>query len=82
MAEVTLRYYAGMVDRVGAEEETVMAPATLAEVQEVIVARHGETIRPALAACSFLAEGRVLTDPETPLGGVELLEVLPPFAGG
>lgn len=82
MAEVAVRYYAGMVDRAGVEEETFAGPMTLGELQQYIVTRHGEAIRLPLSACSFLVNGRALTEPTTTLENSDHVEVLPPFAGG
>lgn len=83
---VHVRYYAGMVDRVGLETETYLDASTLGSLAEMIVARHGQDVAEALRACSFLVGGVPLRGAEevlTPSEDGEIrVEILPPFAGG
>lgn len=81
MAEVRVRYYAGMVDRAGTEEETFTDVETLTDLKEAVIARHGDQITSPLSACSLLVDGQVVSDSDLPVRGLRV-EVLPPFAGG
>lgn len=81
MNQVEVKYYAGIADRIGRSEETYEGAATAAELVEQIVARHGESVRPSLAACSFLSTDGRLEGQDRITGGLNV-DVLPPFAGG
>lgn len=76
---VTVRYWAGARAAAGVDTEEVSA-GLLSEVSSRLV-----EVRPALSEvlprCTLLVDG-VRSGPETPLAGGELVEVLPPFAGG
>ncbi|MBD8078704.1 MoaD/ThiS family protein [Cellulosimicrobium arenosum] len=76
----TVRYFAGARDAAGVETETVVA-ATVGALYAEVVTRH-----PALAGvlprCSLLVGGVRAADDATPVGSDELVDVLPPFAGG
>lgn len=81
MTEINVTYYAGMVDRAGLETERYGSVSTLEDLTKAIATRHGEEIVKPLSSCSFLVNGRVITDPGAQLPGTSV-EVLPPFAGG
>ena len=74
-----VRYFAAAHEATGLEEET-RAEATLGDLRSAIAAEH-----PALAAflprCAVLVGGARVDD-DTPLADDELIDVLPPFAGG
>ncbi len=79
MADVTVRYWAGARAAAGRADEQVAAAST-DELVAVITART-----PALAAVvpvsSLLVDGLVVRD-DRPLADGQVVEVLPPFAGG
>ena len=76
---VTVRFFAGARDAVGAPAEQVAA-RTVGELRRVLVDRH-----PALAGvlprCSLLTGG-VRRDDDHVLADGVTVDVLPPFAGG
>ncbi|WP_308222585.1 MoaD/ThiS family protein [Frankia sp. AgB32] len=81
---VTVRYWAAARDAAGVTEETVGA-ATLAELFEVVAARHGGALPALLRRCSYLVDDQPTgrRDPaEVVLRDGATIEVLPPFAGG
>lgn len=80
----TLRYWAAARAAAGTAEEQTSA-ATLAEAlllaRSVRDDRFGEVLR----VCSFVVDGAPVGNrdhAEVRLGGGELVDVLPPFAGG
>lgn len=79
MADVTVRYWAGARSAAGRGEEAVAASST-DELVTVLTAR-----RPALAGVlpvsSLLVDGLVVRE-DRPLADGQVVEVLPPFAGG
>ena len=82
MAElaVLVRYYAGARSAAGVTEESCSARS----VDELVIAlaeRHPGKLAQVLAASSLLRDGQVLTA-STALSDGDLVEVLPPFAGG
>ncbi len=90
MTTVETTYYAGAADRLGTVTEVYEGVDTAEGLLERIVDRHGEDVRPTLAACAFLtAAGRVEGEDQLRLGGdadevggALKVDVLPPFAGG
>jgi molybdopterin synthase sulfur carrier subunit len=81
---VQVRYFAGARAAAGVDAETVQVPAgaTVADVLDLLGARHGERLARVLIAASFLVDGVAVRDKSMALSdGVEL-DVLPPFAGG
>ncbi|MBV8542464.1 MAG: MoaD/ThiS family protein [Pseudonocardiales bacterium] len=81
---VTVRYFAAARAAAGLPSENVDIGdgATVADALDAVAARHGETLRKVLAACSFLLDSVVVRDRATPLRPGAELDVLPPFAGG
>ncbi len=82
----TVRYWAVARAAAGIAQGQVLA-ATVAEALELVRARHHDRFTQVLAVCSLLVDG----DPVGPRepgsvsfggGGGELLDCLPPFAGG
>ena len=81
---VTVRYWAGAKAAAGVAEETVVA-STLAAVLNLVQQNRDAAFARVLAACSFVVS-------ETPVGAAspdsvklsdgDVVEVLPPFAGG
>ena len=83
---VTVRYFASVAAATGRDEEELelavrAAEATVGDVVSAVIEAHPEVER-LVALCSVLAGGRVLTDPHEPLGDAQVVDVLPPFAGG
>lgn len=80
---VTVRYFAAAAAGAGREEEVLALPpgATVADVTGAVLDAHPGLER-LLALCSVLAGGRLLRDPAEPLGDADVVDVLPPFAGG
>jgi molybdopterin converting factor small subunit len=87
---ITVRYYAAACAAAGVESETLELPdgATLAGALEAAraVDRSPEPGSPPLAdvlsRCSYLVNEVAAKDPHRPLAHGDLLDVLPPFAGG
>jgi sulfur-carrier protein len=71
---VTLRFFAAARAEVGA--------ASLSREAGSIDSLLAEFGSPVLDRCSFLVNGIATTDRVTPLGDGDVLDVLPPFAGG
>ena len=79
VAEVSVRYWAGARAAAGVDEEPLVAAST-ADVVAALRARGGELAR-VVALSSLLVDGQVVRD-RVPLNDGQVVEVLPPFAGG
>nr|WP_138443853.1 MoaD/ThiS family protein [Sinomonas susongensis] len=87
---MTLRYYAAASAAAGVESEALEVPdgATLARVLEAAraVVRSPGGDAPVLAdvlrRCSYLVNEVAAKDPQRRLAEGDLVDVLPPFAGG
>ena len=79
VAEVSVRYWAGARAAAGVDEEPLVAAST-ADVVDTLTARGGELAR-VVALSSLLVDGQVVRD-RLPLTDGQVVEVLPPFAGG
>lgn len=81
---VTVRYWAGARAAAGCSEEQVRA-TSLADAVATLSAQHGARLAQVLGVCSFVvnehAVGRGDRVEITFVDG-DVLEVLPPFAGG
>ncbi len=80
MVTGTIRYWAAARAAAGTAEEPY-AGTTLGEVVAVAGERHGADLVRVLSACSFLVSG-VRAAAETRLAEGDVIDVLPPFAGG
>ncbi|WP_346620633.1 MoaD/ThiS family protein [Blastococcus montanus] len=78
---VTVRYFAGARAAAGVGTEARDA-GSLDELVGQIVADHGEKLERVLAACSFLVDGTQTRDRAARLSPGQVVDVLPPFAGG
>lgn len=80
---VTVRYFAGARAAAGTSEESVAlsGEATVADLLEALVDRHGDQLARVLVACTFLVD-EIAGGPERPLRDGTRVDVLPPFAGG
>jgi sulfur-carrier protein len=79
LAEVNVRYWAGARAAAGVDEEPLVAAST-ADVVAELTARGGELAH-VVALSSLLVDGQVVRD-RVPLADGQVVEVLPPFAGG
>jgi len=80
----TVRYWAAARAAAGTRSDDVDA-ATLADALATVRGRHDDRLAAVLAVCSFVLDGEpvgVRDHAQVPLSGVELVDVLPPFAGG
>ena len=79
MAQVSVRYWAGARAAAGTDEERLLAGST-DDVVAALTGRGGELAR-VVALSSLLVDGRVVRD-SVGLTDGQVVEVLPPFAGG
>ena len=81
---ITVRYWAGARAAAGVTEEQVDA-STLAEALAQVTQSHGPKLAKVLAVCSFVVSDQPVgrTEPAAvTLTSGDVVEVLPPFAGG
>ena len=76
---IATRLFAAAAEAVGANETTVTAP-TVAALRAALSARGPEAPR-VIAQCAILRNGERLGDDSALIEG-DLVDVLPPFAGG
>lgn len=83
MPHFTVRYFAAAADAALCEAETWELPAgsTVGELRDELIERYGGPMDRVLQSGSFLVDGRVQRDGNTPLAG-SMIDVLPAFAGG
>lgn len=74
-----VRYFAAAADAAGTDAEE-RSESTLASLRAALVQEHPE-LTDILPRCAVMVDG-VRTDGDRPLDDVELVDVLPPFAGG
>ena len=79
MAQVTVRYWAGAREAAGLDEEAVAADRLGDLVQQL--AHRSPALAQVLSLSSLLVDGLV-SPPSRALADGEVVEVLPPFAGG
>jgi molybdopterin synthase sulfur carrier subunit len=81
--QLTVRYFAAARAAAGAETETlrVASGTTVASLVEGLGARGSELAR-VLRRCSFLCDGFAVRDEAAELTNGQIIDVLPPFAGG
>jgi molybdopterin synthase sulfur carrier subunit len=80
----TVRYWAAARAAAGTSCDDVDA-ATLAAALDDVRSRHGERLSTVLSVCAFVVDGEPVGARDhaaVPLAGAELVDVLPPFAGG
>lgn len=78
---ILVRLFAAAEAAAGTDTEEVEA-ATLGELKDILVARHGEGLEAVLGRCSMLVDGRAGLPDDHDLTGARGVDVLPPFAGG
>ncbi|MGV0625977.1 MoaD/ThiS family protein [Mycolicibacter minnesotensis] len=81
--QVTVRYFAAAKAAAGVESESVSVPpgAGLATLTTALAGRD-ERLAAVLSRCSYLRDGIAVRDHAAPLRPGEVVDVLPPFAGG
>lgn len=84
---VGVRYFAAARAAAGTTEETldIRCPPTGCTVGDVLAeaaGRHGASLSSVLRRCSFLLDERAVHGHQTPIRDGQVLDVLPPFAGG
>ena len=94
---VTVRYFAAARAAAGVTEETLPVPAvsraerpgekpdagtTVGRVLAAITDRHGPSLNEILGRCSYLLDEVAVHGPHTAVRDGQVLDVLPPFAGG
>ena len=81
--EVTVRFFAAARAAAGSETDSLtLGPgATVAELVSELCCRSDELAR-VLQRCSFLCDGVAVRNRAIPLESGQIVDVLPPFAGG
>lgn len=75
-----VRYFAGAAEAAGTEVEQ-LAAGTVGELRAVMLAHHGDKLAQVIDRCSILVDG-VRSDDAAALQESDVVDVLPPFAGG
>ncbi len=76
----TVRYFAAAAEAAGRSQEPV-APGSVAELRAALAERHGEQLGRVLQRCSVLVNG-VRSEDDARVAEGDVVDVLPPFAGG
>ena len=81
--EVTVRFFAAARAAAGTDAESVPLEAgtTLEDIVDELCCRSDELAR-VLQMCSFLCDGIAVRDRGIALSAGQMVDVLPPFAGG
>jgi sulfur-carrier protein len=79
MAQVTVRYWAGAREAAGRDQEDLRADQLGDLVQQL--AHRTPALAEVLSVSSLLVDG-LISQPSRRLADGEVVEVLPPFAGG
>lgn len=81
---VSVRYFAAARAASGVDEEllAVDAPATVESTLAAAVVAHGDELKRVLERCSYLRNSIAVHGLSTRLNDGDVLDVLPPFAGG
>ncbi|KJQ54228.1 MoaD/ThiS family protein [Microbacterium sp. SA39] len=74
-----VRYFAAAAEAAGTDSEE-RSEHTLLALREAVVAQHPALVD-ILPRCAVMVDG-VRADDDRPLDGAQLIDVLPPFAGG
>ncbi|MGB5952588.1 MAG: MoaD/ThiS family protein [Ornithinimicrobium sp.] len=77
----TVRYFAAAAEAAGTAQEVVDG-SDVAAVLASATAAHGPRMTHVLGHSSLLLDGRYVADHGTPVHPDDVLDVLPPFAGG
>ncbi|KJL31131.1 MoaD/ThiS family protein [Microbacterium oxydans] len=76
---IRVRYFAAAAAAAGTDAEE-RGERTLLDLRAAIIAEHPALVD-ILPRCAMMVDG-VRTDADRPLDDVQLIDVLPPFAGG
>jgi len=76
-----VRYFAAAAEAAGTPSESVAA-STVGELRARMVAAHGPELERVLTRCALLVDGLRADDDATALAATDVVDVLPPFAGG
>ncbi len=79
LSTTRVRYFAAAAEAAGIESEE-RCERTLEQIRAAVVAEH-PALADILPRCAVMVDG-VRSDDDRPLDGAELIDVLPPFAGG
>ncbi len=74
-----VRYFAAAADAAGRDAEDRTEP-TLTALRTALADEH-PALAPILPRCAVLVDG-LRTDTDAPLADAQLVDILPPFAGG
>jgi molybdopterin synthase sulfur carrier subunit len=74
-----VRYFAAAAEAAGVDTEE-RSETSLVALRTAVIADHPE-LAPILPRCAVMVDG-VRADDDRPLDDAELIDVLPPFAGG
>jgi len=75
-----VRYFAGAAEAAGTDVEQLPA-GTVGELRAIMLAHHGDRLAQVIDRCSILVDG-VRSDDAAALQASDVVDVLPPFAGG
>jgi len=75
-----IRYFAAAAEAAGRESEALEA-GTVGELRAAMVRRHGADLERVLRRCAVLVSG-VREEDAAAVGADDVVDVLPPFAGG
>ena len=80
---VTVRYFAAARAAAGVDEENLMVPTgtTVAALRQLLAVRNGQ-LGQVLQKCSFLCDGVAVRNQHVELAPAQIIDALPPFAGG
>lgn len=81
MAAILIRYWAGAKAAAGIESEEIEAPTVAIALAMATDRKPGELAR-VIERSSLLLDGVVIHNRTMPILDGQILEVLPPFAGG
>ena len=83
-AAATIRYFGAARAAAGTAQEkvTVSDAVTIALVLASAVERHGPKLAKVLPRCSYLLDAIAVHDTAAPVSDGQILDILPPFAGG
>lgn len=76
-----VRYFAAAAEAAGTQAETIEA-ATIGELRAHMIAAHGPDLERVLTRCAMLVDGRREDDDAAAVSPTDVVDVLPPFAGG
>lgn len=83
-ARVQIRYFAAARAAAGVDSEVVLLsePATVRDALNAGVGRHGSRLAEVLRRCSYLLQEIAVHSEDQLITDGDVLDVLPPFAGG